>query len=121
MIALRFIRTGADEEPYRLTETAVRQTVYTRRVWEPRWHPWSEEHVARHGVSWEEVEEALLPPTVSRPARDGTTVVLGQTFAGRHLALVVAPDDDAPTVSVITARLMTDRERGLYRARLTKE
>jgi uncharacterized DUF497 family protein len=87
---------------------------------EARWTSWSEEHVARHGVEWHEVEEALTPPIVSRPVSEGALKVLGRTYAGRYLAVIVSPDGDPPTVFVITARDMDDRERKQYQARQNK-
>jgi len=87
---------------------------------EARWSAWSEEHVAAHEVTWPEVEEALTPPIVVRKVGGGATKVLGRTFAGRYLALIVVPDEDAPTVFVVTARRMDEREQALYRARQRK-
>jgi uncharacterized DUF497 family protein len=84
-----------------------------------RWHQWSENHIANHGVAWNEVQEALLPPLVREDNGD-SELVLGTTFAGRHLAVVVVPDEDAPTVFVVTARDMTDTERRRYRRRRGK-
>jgi hypothetical protein len=86
---------------------------------EARWHQWSEEHILGR-VTWDEVTEALAPPIVTRPSRDVTLKVLGQTLSGRYLAVLVAPDKDAPTVFVITAREMNDWERTFYRGRLSK-
>jgi hypothetical protein len=84
---------------------------------EARWHEWSEEHVLRHALEWHEVEEALQPPIVTQRGRNGTMLVLGRTYAGRYLSVVVVPDDDAPTVFVVTARPMDDRELRAYEAR----
>jgi len=46
--------------------------------------------------------------------------VLGRTNPGRYLTVIVAPDHNASTVFVVTAREITENERALYRARLTK-
>jgi hypothetical protein len=46
--------------------------------------------------------------------------VLGRTFAGRYLALILAPDEGGRTAYVITARDMDDREKAIYRRRVRK-
>jgi len=45
---------------------------------------WSARHIAAHGVTLDEVREAVLErPYWSVPGRDGTTLAYGQTYAGR--------------------------------------
>jgi uncharacterized protein len=45
---------------------------------------WSAGHIAAHGVSLDEVREAILEhPYRATPGRDGTTLVYGRTYAGR--------------------------------------
>jgi uncharacterized DUF497 family protein len=80
------------------------------------WDAWNEEHIARHGVDPEEVEEMLVglfaPPFIQR-ARQGTYRALGQTAAGRYLAVFFALR--APGhVYPITARDMDAKERRAY-------
>lgn len=85
---------------------------------ELRWHPSSETHIARHGITWDGAAEAVLPPVLTRPAeRSGTVKLLGVTFAGRHLALILAPDPGGRTAYLVTARDMTGTERAAYRKR----
>jgi hypothetical protein len=55
----------------------------------------------------------LERPYWSVPGRDGTTLVYGQTYAGRYL-LVVAVDEDGQAF-VVTARDMTDAEKKTFR------
>jgi SAM-dependent methyltransferase len=67
----------------------------------------SAEHVAAHGVSMAEVQEAILErPYWSAPGREGTTLVYGVTGAGRHLLAVVIADGEE--ASVVTARDMKE-------------
>ena len=69
---------------------------------------------AAHEVTLDEVREAILErPYWSAPGRDGTTLVYGQTYAGRHL-LVVAVDEGGQAF-VVTARDMTDAEKTFRR------
>lgn len=68
---------------------------------------WSDDHVAAHGVSLDEVREAILErPYWSAPGREGTTLVYGLTFAGRHLLVVVIAEGDE--AFVVTARDMKE-------------
>ena len=82
-----------------------------------RRHPWSERHIASHGVDWSEIDEALEPPTVGDWVQNGALRVLGTTYEGRYLAILVSPDEGADTVFVITARDMDDDERRRFRTR----
>jgi uncharacterized protein len=89
-------------------------------VVEARWHQSSEDHIARHGVTWTDVEEALVGPVVIRLAQGDVRQILGRTIGGRPLAIYVVPDDDASSVYVVTARQMTSAELRTYRRRWQK-
>ncbi len=82
---------------------------------------WPEEridHIARHGVVPEEVEEVCFDhPLVLRAKAEGVNpvyYVLGQTAAGRYLFCVVIQFPDGNGYPV-TARPMTDKEKRRYR------
>ena len=64
---------------------------------------WGETHVARHGVSEQEVRDVLARPLEDRPGREGSRVALGQTSAGRYLRVIYVPDAELDSVFVITA------------------
>jgi uncharacterized DUF497 family protein len=72
------------------------------------------EHIAAHGVSPEEFEQAWFGrPLVLRAKAEGVNpvyYVLGKSDAGRHLFCVVIRFPDGGGYPV-TARDMTDRER----------
>jgi hypothetical protein len=75
---------------------------------------WSASHIAAHGVTLDEVREAILErPYWAAPGREGTTVLYGRTYAGRYL-LIVAADDDGEAF-IVTARDMTDAEKKSFR------
>jgi len=75
---------------------------------------WSADHVAVHGVTLDEVREAILErPYWAVPGRDGTILVYGRTYAGRYLLAVVIPE--AEEAFVVTARDMTDNEKKTFR------
>ena len=80
---------------------------------------WDEEnidHIARHGVSPEEVEEACYRRPFVLKGRGGTYLIYSQTDDGRYL-LVVARYKGRGMIRVITSRDMTDAERRLCRER----
>jgi hypothetical protein len=75
------------------------------------------DHIARHGVTPEEVEEVCFGKAfVQRAKSQGSNpvyYVLGQTVAGRYLFCVVIQFPDERGYP-ITARPMTDKERRRY-------
>jgi uncharacterized DUF497 family protein len=76
------------------------------------------EHIGRHGVTAEEVEEVCFgKPLVQRAKSEGENPVyyiLGKTDAGRHLFCVVIRFPDGKGYPV-TAREMTAKEKRRYR------
>ncbi|GAA1070785.1 BrnT family toxin [Nocardiopsis composta] len=80
-----------------------------------QWNDASEEHIGRHGVMPQEVEDVLFhPPRWVEWRRDSTRAVFGRTGEGRYLAVLVA-DRGRGEVFVVTARDMTPAERRTYR------
>jgi uncharacterized protein len=81
------------------------------------WTDDSEAHIARHGISPEEVEEALYTrPRLIERGRHETTLVYCTTNAGRHLFVVVAEALDGRDY-VVTAREMNSSEKEAFRTR----
>jgi len=74
---------------------------------------WSADHIAAHGVTLDEVREAIPErPYWTVPGRDGTTLVYGRTHAGRYLPVVaIAEGEEA---FVVTARDMTGAEKKTF-------
>jgi uncharacterized DUF497 family protein len=87
------------------------------RITELLWPRERAEHIARHGVSPEEVEQVCFSqPLVLRAKSSGENpvyYVLGQTNAGRYLFAVVIQFPDGKGYPV-TARSMTEKERRRY-------
>lgn len=82
-----------------------------------RWDDWNTAHVARHGVTEEEVDDVVLDRgSLHLRSRAGTYVVLGLTSAGRHLFVVVASAPDGE-VYPITARPLTASDRRRWERR----
>lgn len=72
------------------------------------------DHIACHGATVEEVWEVVRgAPAVERTRLD-RFLVIGQTFAGRYLTLVVAPRREGGH-SLVTARDADDSERRRFR------
>lgn len=78
-----------------------------------QWTDDSEADIARHGVTPEEVEQATERPFYTMPGRGGTTLLLGQTHAGRYLLIVLTGSSDGRW-HIVTARTMTESERRIF-------
>jgi uncharacterized protein len=75
---------------------------------------WSADHIAAHGVTLDEVREAILErPSLAVPGRDGSTLCYGRTHAGRYLLVVALAENDE--AFIITARDMTTAEKKTFR------
>ena len=87
-------------------------------VWIARiaWDERSIEHIARHGVTQDEVDEAVSASPFITRARDDTYRVIGQTVSGRYLTIILAPRGSG-TYYVVTARDSDARERRIYHRR----
>ena len=74
------------------------------------WDEESIEHIWRHRVDPEEVEEVLRGRYIFRRGRDNTYYVFGRSGSGRSLFVVLSLISRA-NYRVVTARDMTVRER----------
>lgn len=75
-----------------------------------------EEHIARHGVTLEEVDELVEGRFLAERTREDRYLVVGQTQAGRYLSIVIA-DRSGGVFALVTARDSTDNERRRYQKR----
>ena len=75
---------------------------------------WSASHIAAHGVTLNEVREAILErPYWAAPGQEETILVYGRTYAGRYLPVVSIDENGA--AFIVTARDMTDAEKKTFR------
>lgn len=82
---------------------------------EIRWTDDSEDHIAAHAVSPDEVEQvANTRPRLVVCGREGTQYLFGTTNAGRYLLVVLTEALDGRDY-VVTAREMTSAERQTLR------
>ena len=86
------------------------------RITSFEWDDRNTSHIAEHGVSTDEVEEACDNAPLVRKGRSGLYLAYGQTDAGRYLLTVIRYRGRGG-VYVITARNMTERERKICKER----
>ena len=82
-------------------------------LWKFIWDDWNIAHIARHNVTPPEVEAVASGTYVLLSARMARSMMLGQTPAGRFLAIVLYPKE-ADRYYVISARDADRKERQLY-------
>jgi uncharacterized protein len=78
------------------------------------WDDWNEEHIGRHHVTPEEVEDVCFGQHLEGPAKGkNVRACYGQTSAGRYMIIILASRGGGFYYPV-TARQMTDIERRRY-------
>jgi len=75
--------------------------------------PGREEHIARHGVTVEEVQDVVFGTPLVLRARQRRYHLIGQTQAGRYLAVYLGPRGHG-VYGLITARDADEAEQRLY-------
>ena len=81
------------------------------------WNGKNEDHIARHGVSTFEVEEAILfGNAFYQRSREGKYIAYAVTGDGRYLFIVFAIKGSG-RVRPVTARDMTEKGKRYYRKR----
>jgi uncharacterized DUF497 family protein len=82
------------------------------------WDDWNTDHIARHALFPEQVEEALRDENaVFLKAKQGRVMALGRAGA-RLIASVLNAQETEGLYYVITARDMVKKERAYYRAQM---
>ena len=77
------------------------------------WDPWNIAHIARHGVTQHDVEEACARILSTRNSYGGRILLIGSTSDNRILAVVLEPEGSGEYY-VVTARPASRRERRPY-------
>ncbi|HUB25583.1 MAG TPA: hypothetical protein VL992_09135 [Tepidisphaeraceae bacterium] len=86
--------------------------------YEFRWNDWNLDHIAAHGIEWQDAEwivRCARPPYPQEIGR-GKYLVMGQRPDGAYLQVIYIIDPGG-TVFVLHARPLTDRERRRFRRR----
>ena len=79
------------------------------------WDEWNSEHIARHAVLPNEVEQALKDKfCIFLRAKQNRYIALGQSDA-RLITVVLASTPKSGSYYVVTARDMAKKERRFYR------
>ena len=74
-----------------------------------------EPHISCHGVTEDEVADAIQNPGEDRPGREGARVAIGQTRGGRYLRVIYVPEPGGALV--ITAYELSGKPLMAYRRR----
>ncbi len=77
------------------------------------WNDWNIEHIARHDVESEEVEQVCLGNFIASETYKGRIRVTGPTSTGRMLAIILKPEGDGKYYCV-TAHDANKGETKLY-------
>ncbi len=77
------------------------------------WNQWREEHISRHGVLPDEVEEVVFGKHYDVKTKQGRYRLIGQTGSGRYLVIIIEPADYG-WFDPITARDAAKNEKKLY-------
>ena len=79
------------------------------------WDGWNREHLTKHAVAPDEVAEILSGRPVFGRSRKNRLAVIGPTFTGRMLLVVIGPDPEVPGVHyTFSARPVPRKERRIY-------
>lgn len=77
-------------------------------------------HIDGHGVTENEVVEALANAAEDRPASDGARISIGRTSAGRLLRVIYVPDPDGEGIFVVTSYELTGKPLAAFMRRMRK-
>jgi uncharacterized DUF497 family protein len=79
------------------------------------WDDWNLEHITKHHVTRDEVEQVIAGETVARATYKNRYLALGRTRGGRLLAVVIGPEPGQPRVYyTFSARPASRAERRLF-------
>jgi hypothetical protein len=76
-----------------------------------------EAHIRRHGVTEEEVSEAVRNKGEEHRGRENSRILIGQTDAGRYLRIIFVPERMRRSIFVITAYELSGQPLIAYRRR----
>ena len=84
-------------------------------VGELRWNAWNQEHIAKHEVTRQQVEEVFQGEPIYVGSYAGRYVAIGPISTGRVLAVVIRPVTGTEgTYYPISARPASRKERRYY-------
>jgi uncharacterized protein len=77
-------------------------------------------HIVDHGVTEAEVEETLRRPMIQASGRNGSTILIGRTIAGRALKIIFAEARDGDGIFIITAYDLPAKQLRTLKRRLKR-
>lgn len=80
------------------------------------WDEWNIDHISRHNVEPDEVEEVCEGKNLFKKWQNRTYRVIGQAENGRYITIFLAPRP-GNSYYPITARNSTDKERKSFKKR----
>ena len=80
-----------------------------------------QQHIYDHGLTKQEVEEALRACGEDLPAARNLRMLLGQTSADRYLQVIYVPDSNDTGVFVITAYDLQGKAKTAFRRSLDRK
>jgi len=78
------------------------------------WDTWNTDHIARHDVTADEVEEICKSNQLVQQGKKGRLAVSGKTAAGRFLVVILDPEPEPDAYYPITAYPASGRYRHIY-------
>lgn len=78
------------------------------------WDEWNINHIARHNVEQEEVEEICRSKNLFTKGKGGSYKMIGQTDDGRYLVIILSPRANG-CFYPITSRDADDKERRRFK------
>lgn len=77
------------------------------------WDEWNTEHIKKHKVTINEVEEVFNSTRITKQSYQNRTLILGKTKKSRLLTIVVSTENHKNQY-VVSARDMSKKERIYY-------
>jgi hypothetical protein len=85
------------------------------------WDTWNVAHIARHGVTPDEVDELCNAGPLVQEGNESRLVVSGKTAASRFLVVIIAPTPEPAVYYPVTAYPASGKYRRIYEQEKGKE
>jgi len=85
------------------------------------WDSWNIDHIARHDVTPEEVDELCQADPLVQQGKKGRLALSGLTLAGRFLVVILDPEPEPGVYYPVTAHPASGKYRRIYEQEKGKE
>lgn len=79
------------------------------------WDSWNVAHIARHGITPNEVEEVCHNDPLVQKGKKGRLLIIGFSKAKRMLTVILDSEDQEGSYYPVTARVASKKEQKLYK------